>query len=96
MTNDYPAVAVDDVLPMFKSTDLFYVWFDDTPKKETSNKLDEAIEGFVARFAMRPSHALVNSVDLIGHADVIVSSGRTIQPNTFWLSNKNAVATNTR
>lgn len=84
------------MITAFKSTDMFYVWFDDTPKKETGNKLDEAIEGFIARFAMRPSHVLVNSVDLIGRTDLIVSSGRTIQPNTFWLSNENAVATKTR
>lgn len=65
---------------------MFYVWYDDTPKKLTSDKIDEAINAYVARFAARPSHVLVNIADVIGRTDVIVQSSLTVQPNTFWLS----------
>ena len=65
---------------------MFYVWYDDTPKKQTTDKLDEAISAYVARFAARPSHVLVNVVDLVARNDVTVQSAQTVQPNTFWLS----------
>ena len=65
---------------------MFYVWFDDTPRKQTTDKLDEAITAYVAKFARRPSHVLVNSVDVIGRNDVVVQIASTVQPNTFWLS----------
>jgi len=86
---------VVDVIRVPKSAALFYVWYDDTPKKQTTDKLDEAITAYVARFAMQPTHVLVNSVDIVGRTDLIVRSGLTIQPNTFWLSNENTVAATT-
>ncbi len=65
---------------------MFYVWYDDTPHKQTDVKIDEAIAGYVARFAMRPSHLLVNIADLLARTDLVVRSVVTVQPNTFWLS----------
>lgn len=86
-----PNELVSYVAPVSKSTAMFYVWYDDTPQKQTTVKLDEAINGYIARFAIRPSHVLVNSVDLVGHTDLIVHSRVTVQPNTFWLSTETSV-----
>lgn len=94
MSNEMPIEPMSSAKPAAKRTPLFYVWYDDTPHKQTTDKLDEAINGFIARFTMRPSHVLVNSAELLGRTDLIVGSGPTVQPNTFWLSNENAVATN--
>lgn len=67
---------------------MYYVWFDDTPRKEASDKLDEAIRGYELRFSERPSHVLVNSADTIVRTDVVVQVSATVQPNTFWLSRR--------
>jgi hypothetical protein len=96
MSNEPLQVPVINTSPVFKSTDMFYVWYDDTPHKQTTVKLDEAIDAYISRFAMRPSHVLVNSADIVGRTDLIVSSGRTVQPNSFWLSNEKAVVASTR
>ena len=92
MSNEPLPEPGSDALPVTRRPALFYVWFDDTPHKLTTVKLDEAISAYVARFTMQPSHVLVNSADVIGRSDVIVQSGRTVQPNTFWLSSDTAVA----
>ncbi|MBC8162489.1 MAG: hypothetical protein H7Z42_14860 [Roseiflexaceae bacterium] len=95
MSNEHSHEPGGDAAPASTSAALFYVWYDDTPRKQTSDKIDEAITGYIARFAMRPSHVLVNSVDLVGRSDLIISSGRTVQPNTFWLSTENTAALST-
>jgi hypothetical protein len=68
---------------------MFYVWFDDTPRKQTTDKLDEAINAYIVKFAKRPSHVLVNSADYIARSDVVVQVASTVQPNSFWLSFQN-------
>lgn len=64
---------------------LYFVWFDDSPKKLTSDKLQEAIAAYVARFQVRPTIVLVNAADQLERTDMMVRSERTVQPNTFWL-----------
>jgi len=64
----------------------YFVWYDDSPKKPVAEKMQEAIAAYVTRFAMRPSLLLVNVVDHMELADVVVRSERTVQPNTFWLA----------
>jgi hypothetical protein len=64
---------------------LFFVWFDDSPKKLTSEKLQEAIAAYVERFRTRPTLVLINAADQMERTDITVRSERTVQPNTFWL-----------
>jgi hypothetical protein len=64
---------------------LFFVWYDDTPKKLTSDKLQEAIAAFAERFRARPILVLINAADQLERADILIRSERTVQPNTFWL-----------
>lgn len=64
---------------------LFFVWFDDNPKKLTVEKLQEAIAAYVQRFNLQPSLVLVNAADQLDFDSVTVRSERTVQPNTFWL-----------
>jgi hypothetical protein len=66
----------------------FFVWYDDTPKKLVSEKLQEAIAAYVLRFQARPSLVLVNAADNLELANVTVRCERTVQPNTFWLSHE--------
>jgi len=70
---------------------LFFVWYDDTPKKLVVDKIQEAIAAYVTRFATRPSLVLVNAVDDIEMTDVLVRVERTVQPNTFWVGHEDEV-----
>ena len=65
---------------------LYFVWFDDSPKKPLVEKIQEAIAAYVTRFAIQPSLMLVNAVDLMEFANMLVRAERTVQPNTFWLA----------
>ena len=64
---------------------LYFVWYDDSPKKPVAEKIQEAIAAYVTRFAIQPSLLLVNAVDHMELTDMLVRSERTVQPNTFWL-----------
>ena len=64
---------------------LFFVWYDDSPKKLTSDKLQEAIAAYVQRFQAHPTLVLINAADQLERTDIMVRSERTVQPNTFWL-----------
>jgi len=64
---------------------LYFVWYDDSPKKPVAEKIQEAITAFVTRFAMQPSLLLVNAVDHMEFSNVLMRAERTVQPNTFWL-----------
>jgi hypothetical protein len=70
---------------------LFFVWYDDTPKKPAVDKITEAIAAYVARFETRPSLVLVNAVDQVQIADVLVRIARTVHPNTFWVAHGDEV-----
>ena len=65
---------------------LYFVWYDDSSKKPVAEKIQEAIAAYVTRFAAQPSLLLVNVVDHMEHAGLLVRSERTVQPNTFWLA----------
>ena len=65
---------------------LYFVWYDDSPKKQVVEKIQEAIAAYVNRFAIQPSLLLVNAADLMEFANVLVRAERTVQPNTFWLA----------
>jgi hypothetical protein len=64
---------------------LFFVWYDDSPEKLASQKLQGAIAAYVKRFKTSPNLVLVNAVDRLEQTDVTVRYERTVQPNTFWL-----------
>lgn len=67
---------------------LFFVWYDDSAKKLTSDKLQDAIAAYVERFRTRPTLVLINAVDQLERTDITVRSERTVQPNTFWLGHE--------
>lgn len=64
---------------------LYFVWYDDSPKKPAVDKLQEAIVAYVERFKMPPILVLVNAADNLELAGIAVRCERTVQPNTFWL-----------
>lgn len=64
---------------------LYFVWYDDTPKKLASEKLQEAIVAYTARFNTAPNLVLAHANDQLSAENVAVRYERTVQPNTFWL-----------
>ena len=64
---------------------VFLVWYDDSSTTPVADKIQAAIAAYVVRFQTRPSLVLVNAVDHIEQADVLVRSERTVQPNSFWV-----------
>ena len=69
---------------------MFFVWYDDDPKKPGGDKLTDAISAYVRRFAKTPSLVLVNPVDELMRDDISVRCTITVRPNTFWLGIKTA------
>jgi hypothetical protein len=70
---------------------LFFVWYDDSPKKPALDKLQDAIVAYVERFKVAPSLVLVNAADKLELASVVVRCERTVQPNTFWLAYEDGI-----
>jgi hypothetical protein len=70
---------------------LYFVWYDDNAKKPLSDKLEEAIAAYIARFNIQPSVLLVNVADLLETTKLQVRVERTVQPNSFWLGYEDAV-----
>jgi hypothetical protein len=64
---------------------LYFVWYDDSPKKPVAEKIQEAIAAYVTRFAIQPSLLLVNVADHMEWGNLLVRVERTVQPNSFWL-----------
>lgn len=64
---------------------LYLGWFDDSPKKTTATKIDEAIAAYVARFQARPTVVLVNDADRVDIVGVDVRSESYIRRNNFWI-----------
>lgn len=64
---------------------LFLLWYDDSSKTPVVDKIQAAIAAYVRRFKAQPSLVLVNAVDYMERADILVRSARTVQPNTFWV-----------
>lgn len=42
---------------------LFLVWFDDTPKRSTAQKLEAAVSAYAVRFGTAPTLILVSEAD---------------------------------
>jgi hypothetical protein len=66
---------------------MYMGWYDDTPKKPTDRKVDEALAAYAARFGRTAGVVLVNAADLCQRADVLVVTGESqavpVQRNTF-------------
>ncbi|MDQ3927545.1 MAG: hypothetical protein M3328_00200 [Chloroflexota bacterium] len=70
---------------------MFLGWFDDTPKKSAADKLDEAVERYVAKFGEEPDLCLVNQKDATTHKDMEVRVVEYVRPNHFWVGKSEAL-----
>ncbi len=64
---------------------MFLGWFDDEKKKSPAEKIEEAVERYVARFGEAPNICLVNANDLATFDGVEVKVAEYVRPNHFWV-----------
>ena len=64
---------------------MYLGWFDDTPKKSTSAKIEEAVAAYIDRFKTKPNVVIVNEVDRMDVDGVLVRSEHYMVRNNFWV-----------
>jgi len=64
---------------------MFLGWFDDTPKKPVTQKIEEAVERYVAKFGSAPNVCLVNVENVAAISGVDVRPVEYVRPNHFWV-----------
>ncbi len=64
---------------------MYLGWFDDTPKKATTTKINEAIAAYVDRFKTRPNVVLVSEADQVEMNGITVRAEGYIRRNNFWV-----------
>jgi hypothetical protein len=68
-----------------KEADMYLLWYDDSAKKATRIKIEEAISAYTDRFKSRPNVVLVNEEDRAEIKGVLVRSEGYIRRNNFWV-----------
>ncbi len=71
---------------------MFLGWFDDTPKKSVSDKIEEAVERYLDKFGETPNICLVNAVNVTAFKDLEVRAVEYVRPNHFWVGKDETVA----
>lgn len=75
---------------------MYLLWYDDTKKKPTEDKILEGVQRYVERFGQTPNVCLVNP------SEVILSNGITVRPasyvrlNHYWIGVETETTTRTR
>jgi hypothetical protein len=73
---------------------MYFVWYDDNPKKAVAAKIDEAVLRYKQKFGKSPSICKLNektqSKELVEGqiAGVKVQSAKNIPQNYFWIGNE--------
>ena len=64
---------------------MYLGWFDDTPNKSTTAKIEEAVNAYLTRFQVKPNVVIVNAMDCTEVAGVTVRSEHYMVRNNFWV-----------
>jgi len=64
---------------------MFLGWFDDTRKKDPHEKIEEAIERYVAKFGLHPEICLLNAADITQYEGLEIKVVDYVRPNHFWV-----------
>ena len=70
---------------------MFLGWFDDTRKKDPHEKIEEAVERYVAKFGTQPDLCLLNAADLTQYDGLEIKVVDYVRPNHFWVGQANPV-----
>jgi hypothetical protein len=69
----------------YEEGDVYLLWYDDSARKATQLKIEEAISAYTDRFKSRPNVVLVNEADRADIKGVLVRSEGYIRRNNFWV-----------
>lgn len=64
---------------------MYLGWFDDTKGKTVREKIEEAVQHYIAKFGETPNVCLVNPVDATDVASLQVKPTEYVRPNHFWV-----------
>lgn len=64
---------------------MYLGWYDDTPKKSAEEKIEEAVQRFIAKFGERPTVCLVSPGSAVGFDGLEVKTAAYVRPNHFWV-----------
>ena len=64
---------------------MFLGWFDDTRKKDPREKIEEAVERYVAKFGDQPELCLLNAADVTKFDGLEIKVVDYVRPNHFWV-----------
>lgn len=73
---------------------MYFVWYDDNPKKTVSAKIDEAVLRYKQKFGKNPSVCKLNEkmqgedLSESSVAGVKVQPAKNIPQNYFWIGNE--------
>jgi hypothetical protein len=71
---------------------MFLGWFDDTRKKDPHEKIEEAVERYVAKFGTNPDICLLNAADITNYDGLEIKVVEYVRPNHFWVGRAEAKA----
>ena len=73
---------------------MYFVWYDDNPKKTIETKIDEAIDRYTERYGRPPAVCMLNDgipardyADLTATSHVQVMAAKNVPQNYFWVGN---------
>lgn len=64
---------------------MFLGWFDDTPKKSVTEKIEEAVERYQSKFGETPNICLINASNATTYEGLEVRPVDYVRPNHFWV-----------
>lgn len=72
--------------------EMFLGWFDDTRKKDSHDKIEEAIERYTAKFGTAPNLCLLNAADNTPYEGLEIKVVDYVRPNHFWVGRSDTLA----
>jgi hypothetical protein len=86
-----PEVAVQTgLLTANERRGLYMMWYDDSAKKPSTAKIEEAVEAYMKHFHARPNVVLVNENDRTDVTGVHVRSASYVRRDNFWVGYEEA------
>jgi hypothetical protein len=67
---------------------MFLLWYDSDRKKQSSAKIEEAVERFVEKYGRQPSVVLVNPNEPVDAAPLPVVVRPTVGRHSFWVGDE--------
>ncbi len=64
---------------------MFLLWYDDTKKKPTEEKILEGIERYVQRFGARPNLCLVHPEEVVQARGIAIRGAEYVRRNNYWI-----------